>query len=149
MPYLVKIEMIPSDQKNVVNFIAANADALKNITPRSDFHCTLIFAETWTNNPSVFSSQSPAEGSYYIDGVEKFGRAVVFTLKDNSSRALQSRHDALKSEMKATTAHATYRPHWTIGFKDGSLDENEKKALGYLVGKPIGFDVEKGKEFVV
>lgn len=149
--FLVKTELVESDQHNMRNF---PWDTISDIKPRQDFHCTILFAEQWQTEPSEDLVQTfPSEGTYKIKGVDQFGTAIVLLLDvPQDDIFLRGSNKQLKQNMTAVDQHPVYNPHVTIGYKlDNSVGENRmlNRTLDtlskYFVGRLLSFSGIKMK----
>jgi 2'-5' RNA ligase len=146
-PYLVKIELVPSDSKNInARVDRVNEFLHEPIRKRRDHHCTLTFAVRWKNAPKT---DPEAQVDCVVKGVDHFGEAVVLLLDAPENHPFRLRNAELLREMEGHDQFPVYNPHVTIGYlSKNTLGRETKDLLEELfVGKRFSFVGEKGKEF--
>ncbi|CAH6418418.1 Hypothetical protein HVR_LOCUS142 [uncultured virus] len=148
-PYLVKIESTSETEALIKSLLET---VTTNLEPRTDFHCTLIFARTYNKQPTLIDRYETPH-TYTVKGIDVFETAVVMLLDVDENSFLVKRHHQLMFEMSAKEDFSTYNPHTTIGYlvKDSngrtlSLDLEQLRQT--FVGIKVSLERETGKVFV-
>lgn len=147
-PYLVKIESTSDTEALIKSKLST---VTTNLKPRTDFHCTLVFARTY-DKPPVLLGKYKSPITYKVKGVDVFGTAVVLLLDADSDSFLVKRHHELLAEMNAKEDYPTYNPHTTIGYtikdeKGQTLPLDLEQLEKIFVGMDISLETEVGKVF--
>jgi len=142
-PYLVKAESTPQ----TASLLNSKIDSLNVMFKRrSDFHCTLMFASTWSSVPKLLVSYKKPY-SYKVKDVNLFGSAIVLILDAGDNSFIVKRHNELKCEMHATTDHNVYSPHMTIGYTIPGQQLDIVNLRKSFIGLKVSVDRENGKVF--
>lgn len=111
----------------------------KGFSPRTDFHCTLLYARSRCRLPYLIRAYDPPLQAR-ISGVSRFGEAVALEL--DAPQILARRQQVLAEAFAATDLRAhdekplraspeqagVFRPHTTIGFLPETNDRREDEA---------------------
>lgn len=142
--YLVKAESTSETEKLLASIIdQLPPDVI--FTKRTDFHCPLLFAISWTTLPKLISYNRPK--TYTIQNVDLFGNAIVLILDATSDSFIVRRHHVLKRDMIATTQHPVYTPHLTIGYTVKDIPIDLELLKQHFTGIKISLKRETGKTF--
>ena len=114
------------------------------ITLRHHFHCTLLYARTYKNMPTL--RRYTVE--YKIKEVVKMsdGKAVaaILDLSSNSGENFSVRNTELLAETEGVEDYS-YLAHVTLGYQESELTKHQNSLLAKLVGETLCFYREEAK----
>lgn len=142
-PYLVKAETDLTTELEIKKRLSTLRLGL-DFKPRNDFHCTLMFADSWKNAPTCKAINVETK----MMRIDKFGKAIVLVLEDPNG-VLSSRHLELLTEMEAVNQFNEYTPHLTLGFAPVLTDLMKKSIEEAFSDLKISLGMEIGKIFIV
>jgi 2'-5' RNA ligase len=152
MPLLIKAEIskLSTDVltellKNLINEGIINP---KNITIRTDFHCTLLYTEKTCYIPKIINNYVSIHDEHMnkIYDIDIFDENAIVLLLD--SRFLMDRNKEILLESKATPQHKIFIPHITIGYLNKGFflrNDVQNEIKTRLKNYTIDFIGEKGK----
>lgn len=125
--YLIKYECSTSTNASLIGILSRMKFPSGCGKLRKDFHCTLLFADSWKRDINATIANSfELEGGFItmITRFEQFGKAIVGIL-DDENEIFKSIHVILEAKTGARSQFKDYCAHTTICYSDRQLSRQE------------------------